>query len=310
LHDGGEFNFVYQLPRRPGATMTHYVVPSSLQMGWINSLVYFCTATEAGRLLFKRLLALTFATGIDVVHRHEHFCVPKHDQSSDGMVPWTEPRDISILSTVFVDDYMNSVAGPRGRKRKRQELEWVARGALHAIHAIFPPPDVLQHDGGRDSISEKKPLQGDASWKIKEVLLGFGASGLSGTDRTVSLPLDKKDKYANRIIAALAQSRHFITMGHFQKIHGQLTHAAVALPCVRGFMTPLNRVLASATTTVGLKLNSELRETLKAFLPMLEWAHNLPSHISEIVSPSLPHYYGYVDSAALGSGETILPCTR
>jgi hypothetical protein len=99
-------------------------------------------------------------------------------------------------------------------------------------------------------------------------------------------------------------------MKHFQKIHGQLTHAAIALPCMRGFMTPLNRVLASATTTVGLKLNSELLRTLKAFLPMLQWAHNRPSHISEIVSPSLPHYYGYVDSAAVGAGGSILPCTR
>jgi TPP-dependent indolepyruvate ferredoxin oxidoreductase alpha subunit len=43
--DGGEFNFVYQLSRRPGYKETHYVVPSSLHMGWTNIPVYFCTAT-------------------------------------------------------------------------------------------------------------------------------------------------------------------------------------------------------------------------------------------------------------------------
>jgi hypothetical protein len=152
--------------------------------------------------------------------------------------------------------------------------------------------NVLHHEGGRDSISEKKLRKGDATWKPNEILLGFGASGLSGMDITVSLPLDKKDMYANRIIAALAQPRNLITMGQFKKIHGQLQHAAITMPCMKGFMTPLNRVLASATTTVGLKLNDR------------------PSHISENVSQSLPYYYGYVDAAAVGAGGAKLPCTR
>jgi hypothetical protein len=331
VEDGQEFNFVYQLPRRPGDTETHYVVPSSLQMGWMNSPAYFCTATESARLLSKRMLALTFPTGIDVAHRHEHYCVPKPANSNEEVVSaessgsivaatkssaatdavaWKKPRDMALLSTVFVDDFMNGIAGPRGRKRKRQEQEWVARGTLHAIHAIFPPPDVLHHEGGRDSISEKKLKKGDATWKPNEVLLGFSTSDLSGTGRTVALPLDKKEKYADRIREALAQPRNFISMGQFQKIHGQLQHVAVAMPCMRGFMTPLNRALAAATTTVGLGAKSELRETLEAFLLMLDWAHDRPSHISEIVPPSLPHYYGYGDAAAVGAGGTLLPCTR
>jgi hypothetical protein len=74
VEEGKEFNFVFQLPKRPGDTETFYVVPSSLQMGWQNSPAYFCTGTEAARTLFKRLLALTFTTGISVPHRHESYC--------------------------------------------------------------------------------------------------------------------------------------------------------------------------------------------------------------------------------------------
>jgi hypothetical protein len=310
VEGGAEFNFVYQLPCRPGDTQTYYVVPSSLQMGWKNSPAYFCTTTAAGRLLFKRILALTLPTGIDVGHRHDHYCVHNDDKSDQEIRPWTEPRDVSVLSTVFVDDYMNGVAGLPSRTNRRQEHEWVSRGILHAIHAIFPPPDVLHHKGGRDSISEKKLKQGDARWKPKEILLGFGMSGLSGRARDVALPLAKKDKYVDRITSALAQPRNFISFNQFQKIHGQLQHAAVAMPCMKGFMTPLNRVLATATTMVGLGAKSEVREALLAFLPMLHGAHDRPTHITEIVPPSLPHYYGYVDAAAVGAGGVLLPCTR
>jgi hypothetical protein len=65
---------------------------------------------------------------------------------------WSEPCSIAILFRVLIDEYCNGIAGPVGRKRKLQE-QGVARGALHAVHVIFPPPDVLQQKGGRDSVS-------------------------------------------------------------------------------------------------------------------------------------------------------------
>ena len=34
-----------------------------------------------------------------------------------------------------------------------------------------------------------------------------------------------------------------------------------------------------------------------------------PSHITEIVPPTLPHHYGYIDFAACGMGGVWLPCT-
>jgi hypothetical protein len=136
VEDGQEFNFVYQLPRRPGDTETHYVVPSSLHLGWMNSPAYFCTATESARLLSKRMLALTFPTGIDVAHRHKHYCVPKPANSNEGVVSaessgsivpatkssaatdavaWKKPRDMALLSTVFVDDFMKWFANDVGQ---------------------------------------------------------------------------------------------------------------------------------------------------------------------------------------------------
>ena len=79
-----EYNFVFELLKRPDDTKRWYVMPASLQMGWKNSPAFFCTGTEATRELIRRLLALTKATGIDVYHRHEHHCI-----AADLMEPQT-----------------------------------------------------------------------------------------------------------------------------------------------------------------------------------------------------------------------------
>jgi len=46
--DGEEWNFAYVLPQ-PEGSPTMLVVPTLLQMGWVESPLYFCTATETAR---------------------------------------------------------------------------------------------------------------------------------------------------------------------------------------------------------------------------------------------------------------------
>ena len=45
---GEEWNFAYVLPQPEGRPVK-LVVPTSLQMGWIESPPYFCAASETGR---------------------------------------------------------------------------------------------------------------------------------------------------------------------------------------------------------------------------------------------------------------------
>jgi hypothetical protein len=46
--DGEEWNFAYVLPQAEGMPTT-LVVPTSLQMGWVESPPYFCAASETSR---------------------------------------------------------------------------------------------------------------------------------------------------------------------------------------------------------------------------------------------------------------------
>ena len=307
VEEGKEYNFVYQLPRRPDDAQDHFVVPSALQMGWKNSPAYFCMATEAGRQLIQRTLALTMETGIDQPHRHDAYCLP---EGAPIATDWVTPEDVTMVNRVYMDDYINGVAGPVGRPRKREVLRWVSRGSLHSIHAIFPPPDVIGHKGGRDSVSVKKAERGDVRFKPEEVLLGAELKGQPGASRTVRLPEAKVTKYVQSVQAALDQPRHYIGRNQFEKLHGRIQYAGQTMPHLRGFMTPLNRQLRQPSTTVGLAAKSDVREALQALIPHMEIAHEAPAHITELVPPDLPHVYGTVDAAAGGMGGTWLPCTK
>ena len=52
---------------------------------------------------------------------------------------------ITVFCRVFIDDFINAIAGPPDRPTRQHQLLWVSRATLHAIHALFPPPEVLLH---------------------------------------------------------------------------------------------------------------------------------------------------------------------
>jgi hypothetical protein len=306
---GTEHNFVFQMPPRTGDTEAHYVVPGSLQMGWKNSPPYFCTATEITKQLILRLLALTTTTGVTEAHPLDEHWRPL---GTSGVSPGgTVPEWAFVSAHVFVDDFMNGIAIPPGDLPGQERVrQWVGRATLHAIHAVFPPPGVTGHEGGKDSVSIKKCLKGDARFETDKVMLGFRLQGGPRRNRLVGLPEDKAVRYRDAIQEALDRPRNFISFNAFEQLHGKLQHASVALPAMRGYMTPLNKILARAPTTVGVARGSETREILEQFMCMITLSCERPSHISELVSPDLPHYYKFVDSSAVGAGGVILPCTR
>ena len=121
---------------------------------------------------------------------------------------------------VFVDDFMNGLAGPAERKSMTAEETWVTRCSMHSIHGVFPPPEVIHHDGGKDSISSKKVEKGDAKFEPVKEMLGQTLSGAAGRKRTVGLSEDKYRKYSEAIDLALKSPAHRISMVAYQKVLG------------------------------------------------------------------------------------------
>ena len=309
---GKEMNFVFQMPARPGDTERYFVVPSSLQMGWMNSPPYFCAGTESTRKMALRVMALTVDSGIAEPHRFEEKCLSAQAKTEPAEPPGPLPRDLMFISQVFVDDFMNALAGPPGRAGQRAEQLWVTRATMHCIHSVFPPPEVTGHVGGKDSISVKKLDKGDATFEATKEMLGLLMMGEPGAGRRVGLTSKKVEKYQTAIRQALDSHAHRISLNGFQKILGKLQYASTVMPSMRGYFTPLNQAMHGKQPRdfVGLGKASEVREVLEELVPLLRRTVDDPSHISELVPPHLPHYYLTVDASGVGFGGVLLPCTR
>lgn len=303
---GKEGNFIFQMPPRPGDTERYFVVPSALQMGWTNSPAYFCTATDITLKLALRVLALSVGKEIMEPHRYEDLCVAARE-ALKGI-----RGDGTFLLQVFVDDFMNALGGHPHRASKVAEQRWITRGSMHSIHSTYPPPEITGHQGGKDSISSKKVNKGDALFEISKEMLGLLLRGGTGKDRTVGLPANKRDRYVAAIDKALISPAYRLSKLQLQSILGKIQFASLALPAMRGYLTPINRAMVGKGEKdfIGLGKASELREVLTDLRTMLGWAHDRPSHISELVPCHLPHYYGTVDASGVGFGGTFLPCTR
>ena len=306
---GKELNFVFEMPPKPGDPTKYYVVPSALQMGWKNSPAYFCTATDAGKFLLRRVLAFTWDSGIEAPHPFEGYAMPAAPCRPGK---WVAPAEFSMLAQVFVDDFINGVAGEPCRDTREAELLWVARAAMHSVHALFPPPGTLGHLGGKDSISEKKLKKGDARFALDKELLGVQFAGRQGKGRLVSLPRDKADKYIQAVRAALDSPAFRVSLLNFQRVLGKLVYTSNIMPSMKGFFTPLYNELGGKRPGdfVGLGRKSECRMVLEELGLMIELAVSRPSHIAELVGPDLPHIYGTVDASSRGLGGVILPCTK
>jgi hypothetical protein len=159
---GQENNFVYELPKHPKHPGKWFVIPSALQMGWTNSPAFFCAATEATQQIVARMLALSITTGEIPPHTYENYCAAQCQKR------WAARSEMMLLLRVFVDDFIQAIAGPPDRPSRETEELWLARCTLHGIHSIFPSPEITHHTGGRDSISLKKLKLDDGRFLVEK----------------------------------------------------------------------------------------------------------------------------------------------
>eukprot|EP00978_Attheya_sp_CCMP212_P036106 scaffold161645_cov59-Attheya_sp.AAC.3 len=97
-------------------------------------------------------------------HAMESCMVPDHPIKRQ----WTS-QNTWQMSGVFVDDFILAAVEDELGKL----LLHTARAALHSIHGVFPPPRVSGYDGGKDPVSEKKLVKGDAWWVACKEILDF-----------------------------------------------------------------------------------------------------------------------------------------
>jgi hypothetical protein len=172
------FNFAYVLPQ-PAGEPCRLVIPAAVQMGWVESPSLFCAVTESARDLAQHF------ADTDVTLPHD----PVEDLMTVTDVPLRARTDTPTkLLQVYVDDFCHAAT----QSTDGSHLPKIRRAAVHGIHALFPPPDITHHDGGKDPISQKKLLQGDGNFVALKEMIGADFDGIR---RTVRLPAAKAKAY-------------------------------------------------------------------------------------------------------------------
>jgi hypothetical protein len=144
---GEEYNFAYVLPQEEDMPIT-LVVPTSLQMGWVESPSYFCAATEMARDIVSDYCD----TPKGSLPHHKFATHATGDKEFNELQRTLEIVGFFYALEVYVDDFMSI-----GTPTSQEQLEHVATAIMTAIHDVFPA-DIVDSN---DPISKKKLLKGE-----------------------------------------------------------------------------------------------------------------------------------------------------
>ena len=141
--EGEEWNFSYVLPQ-PEGTPVMIVVPTSLQMGWVESPPYFCAATETSRDIATEYTDMPVGSIPD--HKFTGYTVSGESYSD---LPQDHPgHTFCSMIEVYVDYFMSLVIPV-----SQSQLVHTAAAVMTGIHDVFPAND---DDSGDDPNLEKK----------------------------------------------------------------------------------------------------------------------------------------------------------
>ena len=223
---GEEWNFAYVLPQKEGAPVK-LVVPTSLQMGWIESPPYFCAASETARDVADDYIE----TPVGSLPAHKFVTHSTHGTDFETLPETSTSKNLSYVVEAFVDDYI-AIAIPTSK----EQLHHVDTAVMSAIHDVFP----AYSDDENDPISLKKLRLLEAMWALEKDILGFGFDGI---EKTIWLEKGKRDTLLTKLhqwCRSALNGHGGIRFDEFESITAKLRHAFTSIPNGRGLMTPFN----------------------------------------------------------------------
>jgi hypothetical protein len=234
---GQEWNFAYVLPNHPGQPV-EIVVPSALQMGWVESPPFFCPASETGRDVAAAYV--TEPLGSLPAHPLEDHTMPEFVLPDITKMPPNQVAPFLQMIEVYVDDYIQLV-----QSRDPRALLHCSRAVLHGIHSVFPPPDITGHTG-QDPISLKKLMEGEGLWEVRKEILGWI---IDGATRCIELS-EKKQKTILKELKDVLRIKSGVPFKRMEKLVGKLRHAAIGIPAGKSLFWPINQLMAMKPRTI------------------------------------------------------------
>ncbi len=215
--EGQEWNFAYVLPNADPAAPVQLVVPTLLQMGWIESPPFFCAASETARDVAEQYIQLP----LNKLPLHKFTPLTMVHDDVGQLADNTHNERLEFLLKVFMDDYIG-LAIPT----TLAQLRHFSDAVMYGIHDIFPP----HIEPTMDPISLHKLEKGDGAWAIEKDILGLT---FDGNAKTVWLDNSKQDTLLtilNGWIRAGRDKRFGIAFNEFQSIIAEIRHAFITIP--------------------------------------------------------------------------------
>ena len=287
---GQEYNFAYVLPQPPGHPII-LVIPTSLQMGWVESPPLFCAASETARDIVEEYIETEVAS----LPTHKFI---KHVMTSETIQDLPETCEgesgFTYMTEVYVDDFMSIVIPV-----SRQQLEHVATAVMMGIHDVFPADE----DDEEDPISMKKLKKGEGEYSTRKTLLGFN---FDGTTKTMWLEEAKREKLLTVLKGwiRMASRERGIAFTEFRSIIAKIRHAFTCIPQGVALLSPCNRMLKVEPPYVYLHKNEQLLQSIRGCRTLLRESFKEPTRCRELTS-GWPDFVGIVDASSHGVGGVV-----
>jgi hypothetical protein len=289
--DGEQWNFAYVLPQKEGEPV-RLVIPTSLQMGWVESPPYFCAASETARDVAAKYAESRLGSLDD----HKFVKYARGSKAFEELPEKADSGTLRYCLEVYVDDFV-----PLAIAASKEQLEHVARALLHGIHDVFPP----DNDDENDPTSLKKLLKKEGQWDLLKEILGFD---FDGDAKTMQLD-EKKREFLLAVLTKwirTAQNKSGgIEFKEFETVIAKLRHAFMCIPEGRGLLTPMNKLLRKKPAFVYLHRNKKLFHGVKDCRTLLREATIRPTKCSELVMGA-PDFVGVKDASVHGVGGVII----
>jgi hypothetical protein len=287
--EGAEWNFAYVLPQSLGRP-SYLVVPTSLQMGWVESPPFFCMASETARDVAQDYCKTKMGTLPP--HKFTHYVIG--NQAYDGLPEQDKTRTaFRYMLKVYVDDFVSLVI-PTSRK----QLCHVSTGTMTGIHDVFPAND----NNANDPISEKKLKQLDGEYSTTKTILGFDYDGIN---KTLWLKEAKRAHLLTVLRIRLSRSGTTgVLFKEFKTVVAKIRHAFTAIPARWGLLTPCNKILQKKPSLVYLQQNPALLAAIMGCRTLLRESSDSPTRCCKLVG-GWPDYIGVCDALSHGVGSIV-----
>ena len=289
--EGEEWNFCYVLPNQDPTAPIELVVPTSLQMGWIESPPYFCAASETAR----DVAAQYAETPLGSLPAHKFLPLTQTNEDFMTLPSTTTTSQMKYVMEVYMDDYITAAVAT-----EQQHLNHLANATMHGIHDVFTP-DIIDDT---DPISKHKLFK-EGAWALVKDILGLT---FNGDDKTVWLENDKRQALLtllNGWIRASRDATHGIPFDDFRAVIYKIRHAFITIPAGKGLLSPFYRILAKQPKFVFLHRNKQVKKALQECRLFLQHSITAPTKCANLVT-AWPDYVGIKDASKQGVGGIVI----